>query len=163
MLLPLRKRKNSQYFPIRRQNIKNKSPFNASKINGWIIPSINSFMGLARMNAWNAWIWQLKFQPQDKFRTKDLPLILWKLHSVQHITIVSIKSLHLLVVIFGFLNEVQQLLSVPSCGEGLSTKCFRFIPYLVGLGDCFEKLLGLVFDVELSCHALCFPIFIFSA
>ena len=78
------------------------------------------------------------------------------LHSVQHVTIVSIKCFHLLIVVFGFFQEVHQLLSVLSSRDDLLIECFCFFKHVMSLVDCLVNLLDGVLDVELSCQALCF-------
>ena len=93
---------------------------------------------------------KLESSPKDIAQNKGLFIDFKGLHIVQHITIVSVKSLHLLVVIFHFLNEVQQLLSIPfNMGETLA-ECFRFVKHFMGFANALVDLLNGLFDVELS-------------
>ena len=72
------------------------------------------------------------------------------LHIVQHITIVSVKSLHLLVVVLHFLDEVQQLLSIPfDRGETL-VECFRFVKHFMSFTNGLVDLLDGLLAVKLS-------------
>ena len=79
------------------------------------------------------------------------------LHSVQHVTIVFIKCFHLFIVVFGFFQEVHQSLSVLLSGDDLLIECFYHLKHVIGLVDCLVNLLDGMFDIELSCQALCFP------
>ena len=81
---------------------------------------------------------------------KSLFIDFKRLHIVQHIIIVSIKSLHLLVVDLHFLDEVQQLLSIPSDRDETLAECFRFIKHFMSFTNGLVDLLDGLLDVELS-------------
>ena len=81
--------------------------------------------------------------PKDIAQNKGLFIDFKGLHIVQHITIVSVKSLH-------FLDEVQQLLSIPSDrGETLAV-CFHFVKHFMSFTNGLVDLLNGLLDVELS-------------
>ena len=65
-----------------------------------------------------------------------------RLHSVQHVTIISIKYFHLLIMVFGFFQEVHQSLSVLSSRDDLLIECFRLFKHIMGLVDCLVNLLN---------------------
>ena len=92
---------------------------------------------------------KLETSPKDIARNKGLFIDFKGLHIVQHITIVSVKSLHLLVVLH-FLDEVQQLLSIPSDRGETLTECFRFVKHFVSFTNGLVDLLDGLFDVKLS-------------
>ena len=93
---------------------------------------------------------KLETSPKDITQNKGLFIDFKGLHIVQHITIVFVKSLHLLVVVLHFLDEVQQLLSIPSdTGETL-TECFRFVKHFMSFTNGLVYLLDSLLDVELS-------------
>ena len=56
---------------------------------------------------------KLEISPKDIAQNKGLFIDFKVLHIVQHITIVSIKCLHLLTVVPNFFYEIQQLLPIP--------------------------------------------------
>ena len=62
---------------------------------------------------------KLEILPKDIAQNEGLFIDFKGLHIVQHITIVSVKGLHLLVVVFHFLDEVQQLLFILPTGTKL--------------------------------------------
>ena len=101
----------------------------------------------------NAWIMmhvcKLEASPKDIAQNKVFFIDFNGLHIVQHITIVSVKSLHLLVMVLHFLDEVQQLLSIPSdWGETLA-ECLRFIKHFMSFANGLVNLLDGLLDVKL--------------
>ena len=87
---------------------------------------------------------------KDIAQNKGLFIDFKELHIVQHITIVSIKSLHLLVMVRHFLDEVQQLLSIPFDRDETLAECFRFVKHFMSFTNGLVNLLDGLLDVELS-------------
>ena len=93
---------------------------------------------------------KLETSSKDIAQNKGLFIDFKRLHIVHHITIVSIKSLHLLVVVLHFLDEVQQLLSIP-CDRGETlAECFRFVKHFMSFTNGLVDLLDGLLDVKLS-------------
>ena len=93
---------------------------------------------------------KLETSPKDIAQNKGLFIYFKRLHIVQHIAIVSVKSLHLLVVVLHFLDEVQRLLSIPSDRDETLTECFRFVKHFMSFTNGLVDLLDGLLDVELS-------------
>ena len=93
---------------------------------------------------------KLETSPKDIAQNKGLFIDFKGLHIVQHITIISVTSLHLLVVILHFLDEVQELLSIPSNRGKILAECFRFVKHFMSFIDGLVDLLDGLLDIELS-------------
>ena len=93
---------------------------------------------------------KLETSPKNIAQNKGFFIDFNGLHIVQHITIVSIKSIHLLVVVLYFLDEVQQLLSIPSDRDETLAECFRFVKHFMSFTNGLVDLLDGLLDVELS-------------
>ena len=85
---------------------------------------------------------KLETSPKDIAQNKGLFIDFKRLHIVQHITIVSVKSLH-------FLDEVQQLLSILSDKDETLAKCFRFVKHFMSFTNVLVDFLNGLLDVEL--------------
>ena len=92
---------------------------------------------------------KLETSPKDIAQNKGLFIDFKGLHIVRHITIVSVKGLHLLVVILHFLDEVQQLLSIFFDRDKTLAECFRFIKHFMSFTNGLVDLLDGLLDVEL--------------
>ena len=92
---------------------------------------------------------KLETSPKDIAQNKGLFIDFKGLHIVQHITIVSVKSLHLLVVLH-FLDEVQQLLFIPSDRDETLAECFHFVKHFMSFTNGLVDLLDGLLNVELS-------------
>ena len=88
--------------------------------------------------------------PKDIVQNKGLFIDFKGLHIVQHITIVSVKNLYLLVVVLHFLDEAQQLLSIPSDRDETLAECFCFVKHFMSFTNGLVDLLDGLLDVELS-------------
>ena len=84
---------------------------------------------------------KLETLPKDIAQNKGLFIDFKGLHIVQHITIVSVKSLH-------FLDEVQQLLSIPFDRDETLAECFRFVKHFMSFTNGLVDLLDGLLDVE---------------
>ena len=93
---------------------------------------------------------KLETLPKDIAQNKGLFIDFKGLHIVQHITIVSVKGLYLLVVVLHFLDEVQQLLSIPSDMDETLAECFHFVKHFMSFTNGLVDLLNGLLDVELS-------------
>ena len=91
---------------------------------------------------------KLETSPKDIAQNKGLFIDFKGLHIVQHITIISVKSLHLLIVVLYFLDELQQLLSIPSDRDETLAKCFRFVKHFMSFTNGFVDLLDGLLDVD---------------
>ena len=92
----------------------------------------------------------LETSPKDIAQNKSLFIDFKGLHIVQHITIVFVKSVHLLAVVLHFFDEVQQLLSLSfDRGETL-VECFRFVKHFMSFTNGLVDLLDGLLDLELS-------------
>ena len=104
-----------------------------------------------KMDAWMMmYVCKLETSPKDIAQNKGLFIDFKGLHIIQHITIISVKSLHLLVVVFHFLDEFQQLLSIPSDRDKTLVECFRFVKHFMSFTNGLVDLLDGLLDVELS-------------
>ena len=104
-----------------------------------------------KMDAWMMMhVCKLETSPKDIAQNKGIFIDFKRLHIVQHIAIVSVKSLHLLVVVLHFLDEVQRLLSIPSDRDETLAECFRFVKYFMSFTNGLVDLLDGMLDVELS-------------
>ena len=92
---------------------------------------------------------KLETSPKDIAQNKGLFIDFKGLYIVQHIIIVSVKSLYLLVVVFHFLNEVQQLLSIPFDRDETLAECYRFVKHFMSFTNGLVDLLNGLLDVEL--------------
>ena len=95
-------------------------------------------------------VYKLKTSPKDIAQNKGIFIDFKGLHIVQHITIVSVKSLHLLVVVLHFLDKVQELLSIPFDKDKTLAECFRFVKHFMSFTNGLVDLLDGLLDVELS-------------
>ena len=93
---------------------------------------------------------KLETSPKDIAQNKGLFINFKGLHIVQHITIVSVKSLHLVVVVLHFLDEVLQLLSISSDRDETLAVCFYFVKHFMSFTNALVDLLDGLLDVELS-------------
>ena len=93
---------------------------------------------------------KLEASPKDISQNKGLFIDFKGLHIVQYITIVSVKSLHLFIVVLHFVDEVQQLLSIPSDRDETLVECFRFVKHFMSFTNGLVDLLHGLLDVELS-------------
>ena len=93
---------------------------------------------------------KLETSPKDIAQNKGLFIDFKRLHIVQHVTIVSVKSLHLLVVVLHFIDEVQQLLSISSDRDETLAEYFRFVKHFMIFTNGLVDLLDSLLDVELS-------------
>ena len=93
---------------------------------------------------------KLETLPKDIAQNKSLFIDFKGLHIVQHITIVFVKGLHLLVVVLHFLDEVQQLLSIPSDRGKTLVECFLFVKHFMSFTNGLVDLLDGLLDVKLS-------------
>ena len=93
---------------------------------------------------------KLETSSKDITQNKGLFIDFKGLHIVQHVIIVSVKSPHLLVVVLHFLDEVQQLLSIPSNRDETLAECFRFVKHFMSFANSLVDLLNGLLDVELS-------------
>ena len=93
---------------------------------------------------------KLETSSKDIALNKGLFIDFKGLHIVQHITIVSVESLHLLVVVLHFLDEVQQLLPIPFDRDETLAECFHFIKHFMSFTNGLVDLLDGLLDVELS-------------
>ena len=96
------------------------------------------------------YVCKLETSLKDIAQNKGLFIDFKGLHIVQHIIIVSIKSLHLLVVVLHFLDEVQQLLSIPSDRGKTLAECFHFVKHFMSFTNGLVDLLDGLLDVKLS-------------
>ena len=92
---------------------------------------------------------KLETSLKDIAQNKGLFIDFKGLHIVQHIIIISVKSLHLLVVILHFLDEVQKLLSIPFDKDETLAECFRFVKYFMSFTNGLIDLLDGLLDIEL--------------
>ena len=92
---------------------------------------------------------KLETSPKDIAQNKGLFIDFKGLHIVQHITIISVKSLHLVIVILHLLDEVQQLLSISSDRDETLAKCFRLVKHFMSFTNGLVDLLDGLLDVEL--------------
>ena len=74
---------------------------------------------------------KLETSLKDIAQNKGLFIDFKGLHIIQHITIVSVKSFHLLVMVFHFLDEVHQLLPIPSDRDETLAECFHFVKHFM--------------------------------
>ena len=93
---------------------------------------------------------KLESSPKDIAQNKSLFIDFIGLHIVQHITIVSIKCLHLLTMVPNFFYEIQQLLPILFGGGETLMECLRLFKYLMSFADDLIDLLYRVLDIELS-------------
>ena len=93
---------------------------------------------------------KLETSPKDSAQNKGIFIDFKGLHIVQLITIVSVKNLHLLIVVLHFLDEVQQLLSIPSDRDETLAECRCFVKHFMSFTNGLVDLLDGLLDVELS-------------